>query len=180
MKIKKYNYDRIKEKDVNDSIIRVKALMINSQEEILLGNAFGTYQFPGGHQEKKETLSETLIREIKEETGITLPFREYEPFFAIKYYLKDYPVLGNNRSIELYYFCLFTDEKYHLEKRNLDDQERTGDFTLTYVPLKDIKKVLEETQEKQKINRLIEREMLLAVHQFKKERRKLWKKNVLK
>jgi len=36
MKIKVYNYDNLKESDITDKIVRVKALMINSNKEILL------------------------------------------------------------------------------------------------------------------------------------------------
>ena len=92
MKIKIVNYDHIKKKDINDRIIRVKALIINSKKEILLAKAYTTIQFPGGHLEENESLNEALKREVLEETGIILN-REYEPFFALKYFLKDYPVI---------------------------------------------------------------------------------------
>ena len=67
MKIKIVNYDHIKKKDINDRIIRVKALIINSKKEILLAKAYTTIQFPGGHLEENESLNEALKRELKEE-----------------------------------------------------------------------------------------------------------------
>ena len=41
----------------------------------------GLYDLPGGSQEKNETFEETLIREIKEETGLTLKSIEFVSYF---------------------------------------------------------------------------------------------------
>ena len=68
MKTKIINYDHIKEGDINDRVIRVKALLMNSRKEILLATAYTTIQFPGGHLEAGENLSEGLKREVLEET----------------------------------------------------------------------------------------------------------------
>lgn len=180
MKMKIYNYDKIKEDSINDRVIRVKALIINSKMEILLGEAFGTIQFPGGHLEEGETLKEGLKREILEETGIILK-DDYEPFFAIKYFLKDYPVIGNNRSIEIYYHFIYTDAPFNLDNIYLDDQERTGAFNLFYIPFKDLKKVLYQNIDKNQINRVVTNEMLLAAKNFKKVgKKKSWMPKDLK
>ena len=165
-----YNYDKIKEETITDKVVRVKALIINSKNEILLGEAFDTIQFPGGHLEENESVQEGLTREVREETGIILK-DNYEPFFAIKYYMKDFPVIGNNRSIEIYYFYISTDEMYNLNNIYLDDQERTGDFKLFYVPLKKFRKVLYKNIDLLEINRIITSEMLLAMKECKKIRR---------
>ena len=113
MNWKVYNYDKLKKEQINDRVIRVKAILINKNKEILLAKAFGTVQFPGGHLQDEETLKDGLTREIKEETGITLK-EVGEPFFGIKYLLKDYPVVGNNRSIEIYYFYVYTNQVYKI------------------------------------------------------------------
>lgn len=167
MKTKIINYDHIKEKEINDKVIRVKALILNSKKEILLAEAYTTVQFPGGHLEEGETLSHGLKREILEETGIVLN-KEYQPFFCLKYFLKDYPVKGNNRSIEIYYYYIFTDESYNLENVRLDDQERGGDFNLTYVPFKKLKKYLKNHPGNLEINKVVANEMLLAAKHLKK------------
>ena len=170
MKTKIFNYDKLKESDITDRVIRVKGILINSKNEILLGEAFDTLQFPGGHLEEGETLLEALKREILEETGIILE-KEYEPFFVIKYFLKDYPVIGNHRSIELYYYYIFTDKEFNLNHVYLDDQEKNGNFNLFYVPFKELKKRLKDNRTKQPINKVITTEMLLALKQLKKIKR---------
>ncbi len=170
MKIKVYNYDNLKESDITDKIVRVKALMINSNKEILLCEDFDTIQYPGGHLEDGESLENGLKREVLEETGIILK-GSFEPFFAIKYFLKDYPIKGNNRSLEIYYFYIFTDELYNLDNINLDDQERKGNFKRFYVSLKEFNKFLDENMHKNEFNRVVNREMKLAMKNLKKSKR---------
>lgn len=167
MKVRVYNYNNLLDSEINDKVVRVKALMLNSKSEILLGEAFGTVQFPGGHLEENEDPNKGLIREVKEETGININ-RDYKPFFAIKYYLKDFPVIGNNRSIEIYYYYVFTDKKYNLEKMNIDDQERDGEFRLHYVNLKNFKKFLNGHLDNNPFNKIVAREMTLAMKNWKK------------
>lgn len=172
MKTKIINYDHIKEEDINDKVIRVKALLINGKKEILLASAYTTIQFPGGHLEAGESLNDGLKREVLEETGIVLN-GEYTPFFCLKYFLKDYPVKGNNRSIEIYYYYILTDEVYNLENVRLDDQERDGDFTLNYIKVKDLKKYLKHNPGNLEINKIVTGEMLQAVKYLKKSGVKL-------
>ena len=86
----------------------------------------------------------------------------------MKYFLKDYPVKGNNRSIEIYYYYIFTDETYNLENVRLDDQERGGDFNLTYIPFKKLKKYLKNHPGNLEINKIVANEILLAAKHLKK------------
>ena len=49
----KYN---LKDSDMTEIVKRVKILIINSKNEILLAYSHNDYQFPGGHVEENETL----------------------------------------------------------------------------------------------------------------------------
>ncbi len=167
MKIKVFNIDKLKIEDINDKVIRVKAIILNSQNEVLLGEAFGTVQFPGGHIKEDEEFDVGLKRELEEETGIV--FDDVgTPFFGIKHLIKDFPVIGNNRSIEIYYYLIKSDIKYNLDNIKLDDQERTGNFKLYYMPLKKLKKHLKLREKDNKINKVINKEMILALKELKK------------
>ena len=46
-----YNYDLLDESDINNIVERVKAIIINSNDEILIGYGDKTYQCVGGHVE---------------------------------------------------------------------------------------------------------------------------------
>lgn len=136
-----YNEDNLKESDINKVIKRAKALIINSNDEILLGYGDKNYQLPGGHLEDNETYDECLVRELKEETGIDIPLEKRESLLNIKYYCKDYPSPGTNTEYIAKYFCIKTDLKPNLEEINLTENEKEGMFELRFIH-KD--KVIEE------------------------------------
>lgn len=65
-----FNYDNLVISDIDCVVTRVKAVIINSKGELLLGHSYNTYQFPGGHLEENEDLNVGLERELKEELGV--------------------------------------------------------------------------------------------------------------
>ena len=84
--INEYN---LRAQDLDYEVIRVKGLIVNSQNQILMEFNNNTYQFPGGHLNENEKLEEALLREIREETGITI--KELDgPFMQIVTYDKNY------------------------------------------------------------------------------------------
>ena len=48
------NKHKLQENDITEVVKRVKILLINSNNEILLGYSHNDYQFPGGHVEANE------------------------------------------------------------------------------------------------------------------------------
>src|SRR5574344_3116443 len=98
------NEFNLKDEEMTETVKRVKILLINSKNEILLGYSHHNYQFPGGHVEENETLVNTVNREILEETGISLNLKEIVPFAEAIGYYKDWPSEGKNRKIEIYYY----------------------------------------------------------------------------
>ena len=63
------NKDNLKDDQINEVVKRVKVLLVNSSNEMLLGYSHNTYQFIGGHVEDEE-FEDAIVREVKEETGI--------------------------------------------------------------------------------------------------------------
>lgn len=140
-----YNYDLLDEDEINNQIQRVKALIINSKNEILFGYADKTYQFVGGHLEENETLMECLSREIKEESGIEIRFDELVPFLKIKYYSRNYPEEGLNTITTNNYYIVRTDLKPDFDNRELTDYEKEWGYTVKYVKVEDALSVLENS-----------------------------------
>ena len=137
----KYN---LKEEEMTEVVKRVKILIINSNNEILLGYSHNDYQFPGGHVEENEELIETVNREITEETGIELNLNNIEPFARKSGYYKDWPEEGKNRKIEIYYYEVKTDEKPNLNNTSYTEHEKEGNFELRYIPLSKVEEELEK------------------------------------
>ncbi len=138
-----YNYDLLNDEDINKIVQRAKALIINSNNEILIGCSANNYQLPGGHLEEGETLSECLSRELLEETGMNIPVEDRVPFMIITYMNRDYPSIGVNSKYIANYYIIKTDQKPDLSKIDLTDNEKEGMFELKYIH---IDKVLQELE----------------------------------
>ena len=160
MKIIITNNYNLKEEDMTEVVKRVKLLLVNSNNEVLLGYSHHEYQFPGGHVEEDENLVDAINREVLEETGIELNITHIEPFACAMGYYKDWPAEGKNRKIEIYYYEIKTDERPNLENTNYTENEKKGNFELRYIPLLDIINVLEENAKKYGDNRGIAKEMI--------------------
>ena len=125
----------LKEEDMTEVVKRVKVLLINSKNEVLLGYSNNDYQCPGGHVENGENYIDTINREIEEETGIKLNIKEAYPFACVYGYYKDWPSAFKNRKIEIYYYEIKTDEEPNLENTKYTENEKKGNFELRCVPL---------------------------------------------
>ena len=66
------NDKNLEKEDIEQEVVRVKGLILNSQGKILIAHNNNTYQFPGGHTHEGESLDDCVIREIKEETGLSV------------------------------------------------------------------------------------------------------------
>lgn len=163
-----YNYDNLTLEEIDEVIVRTKGLIINSKNEITLGYSHKTYQFPGGHLEEGETLSECLLREIKEETGIEIKSAEIKPFEKITYYNKNYHNSGKNRKNEIYYFIIKTDDVYDMNNSQLDEWEKDGNFTVKTLPLSNVEQFLIDSIPDNPINKVIVEEMLDILKEYNK------------
>ena len=129
------NEFNLKNEDITELVIRVKVLLVNSNDEILLGYSHNEYQCIGGHVEDGETLINAINREVKEETGIELNISNAKPFVCTIGYYKDWPSIGKNRKVEIYYYEIKTDEKPNLSNTEYTKSEKNGGFELKYIPV---------------------------------------------
>ena len=161
------NTNNLKETDINEVVRRVKVLLINSKNELLLGYSHNEYQFPGGHVEEKETLVDAVNREIEEEIGVNINATNIEPFACSIGYWKDWPEVGKNRKTEVYYYEIFSDIKPNLNNVSYTDHEKDGKFRLEYVPLDKIEIVLDDNIKKYEDKHGIAREMKELLKYYK-------------
>lgn len=139
-----HNEFNLDEKDIDEEVVRVKALLINSNDELLMGYSYKVYQFPGGHVENGEDMLIALQREIKEETGISLKLQNIIPFACNISYFKDYRNTGKNRKNYIYYYEIKNDLNPNLSETNYTKDEVAGEFELRYIKVDDIEDVINE------------------------------------
>lgn len=158
-----FNDDKLSIDEMDEIVTRVKAVIINSKEEILLGYSHKTYQFPGGHVEPNETNKVALERELKEELGIDLKIKN-EPFMKITYLTRNYRNTNKNRQNEIYYFIINTDLKPNMKLANLDQYEKEGNYTPVYLLIDNIEDILKKSIPDNPINEIIVKEMLEVIN----------------
>ena len=162
------NHDYLRKEDIDEVVVRVKGLIINDENEIMLGYAHHTYQFPGGHLKEGEELVEGLVREIREETGIVIQDKDLKPFEKITYYVKNYRDKGINRENDIYYYVIYTNDLYNRDNTFLDDWEKLGNYTAKYYPLDDVEKILFGSILDDPLNKIIVEEMLEVLGEYKR------------
>lgn len=164
------NQDNLKEEDMTEIVRRVKILLINSKNEILLGYSNNEYQCPGGHIEDKESNIDAINREIEEETGIKLNIKEAEPFACSYGYYRDWPSIGKNRKTEIYYYEIKTDKKPNIENTKYTESEKEGKFELRYIPINKVENEFINNSKKYGDKHGITKEMLKVFEIYKKNK----------
>lgn len=154
------NSHNLKESDITHISEKVKALIINSKNEILLAHSGNRYHFPGGKKEKYESINETLIREVREETGIDISKMKLNYFAQFIGYFKDYPKEGENNKTIIYYFEVLTDQLPINEEMSLTDNEMSKNFKIISIELPNLKELLVNNAIKYGDEKGIAREMI--------------------
>lgn len=125
-----------------------KIAMVKSLKE-------GFYKFPGGGIWENESQEDAVVREVLEETGLTLK----------KESIREYGYTLENRKSDVYEnsifsqksFYFFADIEDYLLEQRLTDDERELEFVLEWIDLKEVHR-LNSLIEINKDNRFVERE----------------------
>lgn len=161
-----YNYDYLDDSEITETVIRMKALIINDNN-ILIGNENGVFQFPGGHLEESESFNECLKREVLEETGIEIDDSEIDrPFMKVTFKNRDWPEPGKNRKAEIYYYIVKTYKKPNLSKTNYTENEIKNNYKIEIFNINEaIDKIKENIPNNEK-NKVISPDMISAIEEY--------------
>lgn len=160
-----YNYDNLKDSDINKVSKRIKAIITNDKDEILLACNNSNYHLPGGHIEGKEDNLECLKRELKEELGADVSLNNTNHIFTILYYNKDYPEKGINTKTESVYYEVNEEVILNNNRTHYDDNERKGGFHTRYVKKDEILSFLKNSFA-HATNEAVPRDTLLVLKEY--------------
>lgn len=133
MEIKIINPSGLMLTDIDKRVLRIKLLILNEENEILLCNVLGKYSFVGGHVDNNETIEIALVRELKEETGIELTDQKFKPFFKIERWNENHFNTGIKCLSDIYYYLIYTNKQIDIEKMDLTNDEKEKNFFLEYM-----------------------------------------------
>ncbi len=140
------NKGRLKQDEITHVVDKARIVLRNDDNEIVLTRFGRVYFLPGGKMEFGETPTDTIKRELKEETNINILLDDIEPFVLVKHYLRDYESGDGeivNRLINTYYFTGFTG-KDDIEYFNLTLKEKQDDLKGFFIEMDEAIELLKE------------------------------------
>ena len=93
------NFNNLKESDIDIITNKVRAIIIDDFNNVIITKYADMYMAPGGKIDKDENEKDALIRELKEELGIDFNTSELTPLVTFKNYMKDYPLIDKEKSL---------------------------------------------------------------------------------
>ena len=170
IEIVKYNDDDLKDNEIDEVVTRVKAFIVSSKNNMIVGYTDEGFQLIGGYVEGNQDLNTALTNIIYNECGILLDSKDkIEPFYEVRYYNRDYKGSGINRLSDLIYFVVNTDKLPNYKKLKLTPREIAERMPLEVVRRslfgKDLREYIEKEQNP--LNKIKAKELLMAYDKFK-------------
>lgn len=137
--------------------IAARGIVERDGKYLIIHSKHGDYKFPGGGQKKGETLEETLIREIQEETGYKVIPESVRD--GIKIHEKRKGDIDDLMEMESYYFYCQVEEE--VGDKNLDDYEKEYDYQVEWMGLEDIIEKNELVENFEKIPWIVRENMVM-------------------
>lgn len=170
IEIVKYNDDDLKDNEIDEVVTRVKAFIISSKNNMLVGFNDEGFQLVEGYLSEGQDVMQGMINILYNECGIALDNKDtIEPFYEVRYYNRDYKGSGMNRLSDLIYFLIKTDKLPNHKRLKLTDDERAKRLPLEIIRRSLFGKELKEYMENEKdpVKRVKARELLIAFEKYK-------------
>lgn len=170
VEIVKYNDDDLKDDEIDEVVTRVRAFIVSSKNNMVVGFNNEGFQLLGGYVNAGEDLVSSLANMIYNECGIALDGKDkIEPFYEVRYYNRDYKGSGLNRLSDLIYFVVHTDKLPNHKRLKLTEKELSERLPLEIVRRGLFGKELRDYIEKEQnpVNKIKANELLMAYEKFK-------------
>jgi len=178
VEILKYNDDNLKDDEIDEVVLRVKAFIISSKNNVLIGRDEEGFKLLETTVEADEDIVVKLKNAIYLETGIALDSKdEIEPFYEVRYYNKDYKGSGINRLNDTIYFLIKSDKLPNYKKLKLSPEELAKRLPIEIIKKSQFVRVLTEYVEEEQnvLYKTKTKEVLLAYDKIKEPEKKILK-----
>ena len=158
---------------------KVRALLIDDDNNILLANYGSVYLLPGGKIDGGEDATSAIIRELKEETGSEYLIDELEYLVTLDYYQKDYPIRRNNGIINRFTKTYYYVGKYKgilVNNQKLSEREKKDNFKLELVSLDNIEEIILNNKTNNPRNVFFIKELLTIIDYYKQNKKESFTK----
>ena len=164
--INEYN---LKENEIEETISKVRAILVDENERILIANYGNVILLPGGKIDNKETIFDAIKRELNEEIGQQYDNLELNLFCKLNHYQKNYLQRNGthkNRLVKTYYF-IGTYKEIRKESQKLTKKEQTDNFKLQLISLNEIENIILNNQSNNPRNIYFQQELLTIIKIYK-------------
>lgn len=155
--------------EVQEFSSKARAILIDKNNRILIANYGNVILLPGGKVDGGETITEAIIRELREELGQEYNAGELDFFVTLNYYQKDYPKRDGtfeNRLVQTHYFV----GPYKGIKKDtikLTEKEKKDNFRLELVSLEGLENMIVKNVNDNPRNIYFQRELLTVLDSYK-------------
>ena len=175
MKVKVFNLENVTPEEVDRKVEKVRAIILNDEGKVLVGNYAGVYLLPGGSIDRDEEEKQALTREILEETGIENVNLENTHFLKLQALDRNYfdrkEKRELNRQTNTTFYYGRTNSSIDLNKQQLTQSEKNSRFKISFENLSILTYLIENNKTTNSKKYVYEREMLTVLKEFAEYRR---------
>lgn len=158
--------------DLSSTVNKVRAIIIDDNNNIILTKYSDIYMLPGGKIDNGEDEYRALLRELKEEVGIDINKDFISPLLIIENYLKDYPErktnILTNRRTKTTYFVIEYNYNIDVLNRNLTESEKSENFDVFKINLDNVLELLINHKSTNLRNDYFKNELIQVIEEYKK------------
>lgn len=163
------NEDNLKYNEIQKFSLKVRAILIDENNKVLIANYGEVILLPGGKVDECEKISDAITRELNEELGQNYSSKELEYFTTLNYYQKDYPKRDGtfqNRLVQTHYF-VGPYKEINKDIQKLTEKELKDNFSLELVSLDDLKNMILNNKNNNPRNAYFQNELLTILTSYK-------------
>lgn len=163
------NEDNLQYSEIQEFSSKVRAILIDENEQILIAKYGNVILLPGGKVDAGETILTAITRELYEEIGQIYSGDELEFFTTLNFYQKNYPKRDGtfqNRLVKTHYF-VGSYKEVKKDKQKLTEKEQKSNFRLELVSLEDLENMILNNDNNNPRNVYFQKELLAILACYK-------------